>query len=128
MGSVLALMLAMRGFASVNGQIQYGSARLLTPGATPVRRRWTRLTDPARFPSQRSTSRSVVLIFGGSLLLGGLFAAVPQDMPGIAVTILLGGAWLSLVLAMTLPSQSERAGAELARRLGQFRHQVNRIA
>jgi hypothetical protein len=111
----------------VNGQIQYGSARLLTPAATPIRRRWTRLTDPGRFPSQRSTSRFVVLIFSGSLLLGGLLAAVPQEMPGIAVTILLGGAWLSLVLAMTLPSRSERAGAELARRLGQFRHQMNKI-
>jgi hypothetical protein len=126
MGNILALMLAMRGFALVNGQIQYGSARLLTPAATPLRRRWTRLTDPARFPSQRSTSRSVVLIFGGSLLLGGLLIAVPQGT-GIAVTILLGGAWLSLVLAMTLPSRSERAGAELARRLGQFRHQMNTV-
>jgi hypothetical protein len=69
----------------------------------------------------------VVLIFGGSLLLGGLLAAVPRETPGIAVTILLGGAWLSLVLSMTLPSRSERAGAELSRRLGQFRHQMNKI-
>src|SRR5687768_2495087 len=68
MGSVLALLLAMRGFALVNGQIQYGSARWLTPAATPIWRRFTRLTDPARFPSQRRTSRSVVLLFGGSLL------------------------------------------------------------
>jgi hypothetical protein len=127
MGSDLALTPAMRGFALVNGQIQYGSVRLLTPAATPIRRRWTRRTEPSRFLSQRSTSRSVMLIFGGSLLLGGLLIAVPREIPGIAVTILLGGAWLSLVLAMTLPSRSERAGAELARRLGQFRHKMNTI-
>jgi hypothetical protein len=48
-------------------------------------------------------------------------------MSGIAVATVLGGAWLSLVLAMTLPSRSERAGAELARRLAQFRHEVNKI-
>ena len=127
MGNVLALMLAMRGFADVNGQIQYDSARLLTPAATPVGRRVTRLTDPARFLSPRTTSRSVVLLLGGSLLLGGLLAAVPREIPGIAVATALSGAWLSLVLAMTLPSRSERAGAELARRLGQFRHEMNKI-
>ena len=127
MGSILALLLPMRGFALVNGQIQYGSARWLTPAATPICRRFTRLTDPARFPLQRGTSRSVVLLFGGSLLLGGLLAAAPREIPGIAVATVLGGAWLSLVLAMTLPSGSERAGAELARRLGQFRHEVNKI-
>ena len=127
MGSVLALVLAMRGFALVNGQIQYGSARLLTPAATPVRRRSTRLTDPERFASQRATSQSVMLLVFGSLLLAGLLAAVPREVPGIAVATVLGGAWLSLVLAMTLPSRSERAGAELARRLGQFRHEVNTV-
>jgi hypothetical protein len=68
-----------------------------------------------------------MLLFGGSLLLGGLLAAAPGELPGIAVATMLGGAWLSLVLAMTLPSQPERAGAELARRLGQFRHEVNKI-
>jgi hypothetical protein len=127
MGSVLALTDVMRGFALVNGQIQYGSARFLTPAATPLRRRSMRLTDPARFPSQRSTSRPLVLLVGGSLLLGGSLAAVPREIPGIAATILLGGAWLSLVLAMTLPSGFERAGAELSRRLGLFRHEMNKI-
>ena len=127
MGNVLALLFPVGGFALVNGQIQYGSARLLTPAATPVRRRFMRLTDPDRFPAERRTSRSVVLLFGVSLLLGGFLAAVPREIPGIAVATVLGGAWLSLVLAMTLPSRSERAGAELARRLGQFRHEVNKI-
>ena len=126
MGSVLALVLVNEGFALVNGQIQYGSARLLTPVATPVRHRSLRLADPARFPSH-TTSRSVVLLFGGSLLLGGLLAAAPGEIPGSAVATMLGGAWLSLVLAMTLPSRPERAGAELARRLGQFRHEVNTV-
>jgi hypothetical protein len=111
----------------VNGQIQYGSARLLTSVATPACRRWSRVADPERFRTEPTTSRSVVLLFGVSLLLGGFLAAVPREMPGIAVTTVLGGAWLSLVLAMTLPTRSQRAGAELARRLGQFRHELNLI-
>lgn len=111
----------------MNGQIQYGSARLLTPAATPVRRRSMQPADPARFGPLRSTSRSLMLVIGGSLLLGGLLAAVPREMPGFAIATVLGGAWVSLVLAMTLPSPSERAGAELARRLGLFRHEVNTI-
>jgi hypothetical protein len=72
-----------------------------------------------------STSRFMVLLFGASLLLGGLLAVVPREIPGIIAAIVLGGAWLFLVLAMTLPTRSERAGAELARRLGQFRHELN---
>jgi hypothetical protein len=127
MGSDLALMRRMRGFALVNAQIQYDSARLLTPAATPVRRCWTRLADPERFPSQRTASRSLMVLLGSSLLLGGLLAAIPREVPAIALAIVLGGAWLSLVLAMTLPSESERAGAELARRLGQFRHALNKV-
>jgi hypothetical protein len=127
MGNDLAIGLAMRGFARVNGQIQYGSARLLTPSATPVCRRFTRLADPARFAARPCSSRSVMLLTGGALLLGAWLAAVPREVPGIAIATALGGAWLSLVLAMTLPSGSERAGAELARRLGQFRHELNKI-
>jgi hypothetical protein len=111
----------------VNGQIQYGSAGVLTPAATPVRRAFWRLADPGRFPAHFTTSLSGKLSFAGFLLLGGLLVAVPREMPGVAVASVLGGAWLSLVLAMTLPTRSERAGAELARRLGQFRHEVNKI-
>jgi hypothetical protein len=69
----------------------------------------------------------VAVLFGGSLLLGGFLAAVPRELPGVVAATVLGGAWLSLVLAMTLPSRSERAGAELSRRLGQFRHELNTI-
>jgi len=112
----------------VNGQIQYGSARPVTSPMTPTRRYLPRVADPARFRAAESTtSRSVMLLFGGSLLLGGLLAAVPREIPGIAVATILGGAWLSVVLALTLPSRSERAGAELTRRLGQFRHEVNAV-
>jgi hypothetical protein len=112
----------------VNGKIQYGSARLVTSPPTLVRRRLPRLEDPARFRTADSTaSRSVVLLFGGSLLLGGLLAAVPREIPGFAIATILGGVWLSVVLAMTLPSRSELAGAELSRRLGQFRHEVNAV-
>ena len=111
----------------MNGQIQYGSARSLTSAVTPASGR-PRLADPVRFQARGpAASRSVGLLFGGSLLLGGLLAAVPRELPGFAVATVLGGAWLSLVLAMTLPSRFERAGAELSRRLGQFRHELNKI-
>jgi hypothetical protein len=69
----------------------------------------------------------VTLLFGASLLLGALLTAAPQEIPGIAVAVVLGGAWLSLVLAMTLPRESERAGQELVRRLAQFRHELHAI-
>ncbi len=68
-----------------------------------------------------------MLVVGVSLLLGALLAAMSREIPGIVVAIVLGGAWLSLVLAMTLPTRSERAGAELARRLGLFRHELNLV-
>jgi hypothetical protein len=111
----------------VIGKIQYGSAPLVTPPPTLVDRRAPRLADPARFPSETGRSRSLLLLCAGSLLLGAFLAAVPREMPGILVATVLGGAWLSLVLAMTLPTRSQRAGAELARRLGQFRHEVNLV-
>jgi hypothetical protein len=53
-----------------------------------------------------------------------LLTAAPRDIPAVAVAIILGGAWLSLVLAMTLPHESEHAGQELGRRLAQFRHEL----
>lgn len=78
-----------------------------------------------RFPSAATGSRSVALLFGSSLLLGGLLTAAPRNIPAAAAGVLLGGAWLSLVLAMTLPRESERAGQELLRRLAQFRHELH---
>jgi hypothetical protein len=67
----------------------------------------------------------VVLLFGVSLLVGALLTAAPREVPGMAIATVLGGAWLSMVLALTLPTRRERAGAELTRRLGEFRHAVN---
>lgn len=115
------------GFQRVNGQIQYGPARALNSARTQDRRS-VRQADPDRFagPHTRS-SRSVVLLFGASIAIGGLLAAVPREMPGMAVATVLGGAWLSIVLAMTLPSRRDRAGAELSRRIGLFRHAINAI-
>ena len=84
--------------------------------------RTRRTADPNRFPD--AVTRPAGLLFGTSLLLGALLMAVPRDISGVAVGVVFGGAWLSLVLAMTLPPESERAGQELIRRLAQFRHEV----
>jgi hypothetical protein len=110
----------------LNGQIQYGSARPLTFQPTRFRR-VPRETDPGRFPDTAAASRPLVLLFGGSLLLGGLLTAAPNDFPGIALAVLLGGCWLSLVLAMTLPRERQLAGQELLRRLALFRHELNAV-
>ena len=127
MGSVLALELVEGGLPPVNGQIQYGSARPVTRGRTTIYRRPPRLADPARFTAEAGGSRAPILLIGCALLLGSFVVAIPREIPPVALATLLGGAWLSLVLAWTLPTPSERAGAELSRRLGQFRHEVNRI-
>ena len=108
----------------MNGQIQYGPAHPLTLQPTRATR-VPRTAEPTRFPGTPGSGRPVTLLFGGSLLLGGLLMAVPQEIPGIAAAVLLGGAWLSLVLVMTLPRPNERAGQELVRRLAQFRHELN---
>ncbi len=71
--------------------------------------------------------RPVALFAGSSLLLGVLLTAAPREIPAVAMTVMFGGAWLSLVLAMTLPRASERGGQELARRLAQFRHELNAV-
>jgi hypothetical protein len=55
-----------------------------------------------------------------------LLAAVPRQVPGMMLA-LAGGAWVAFVLMLTLPSRAEAAGAELTRRLGQFRHAVNAV-
>jgi len=89
-------------------------------------RRPARLSEPHRFDSV-APARSVTLVLVAAALLAGLFAAVPRAIPAIAVASVLGGAWLSLVLAMTLPSASQRSGAELTRRLGIFRDRVNAV-
>ena len=111
----------------MNGQIQYGPARPLTSVPTRTIARPKRLADPHRFGVSNHPSRSVILLFGGALLLGGALTAVPREIPTLAISAVLGGAWLSLVLAMTLPSRAERAGTELTQRLGQFRHALNSV-
>jgi hypothetical protein len=135
-GLDFALELATRGKAHVTGQNQYAPARSMTSQATHVQR-GRRTTDPARLAGALRTSRlarrnagehgPLGLLLGGALLLGGLLAAVPREVPAIALSTLLGGAWLSIVLAITLPARAAGAGAELARRIGQFRHEVNTV-
>ena len=116
----------MESLSPLNGQIQYGSARLPTVQPTRGRAPW-RAADPARFPALPGSSRPVVLLLGTSLLLGVLLTAAPRAIPGAAVAVMLGGAWLTLVLTMTLPRHSQRAGQELVRRLAQFRHELNAV-
>jgi hypothetical protein len=99
----------------------------VTSDATPPLRRQRRLADPSRFAPARASSKPLTFLFVGAVLLGGCLAAVPREVPGVAVATVLGGAWLSLVLALTLPTASERAGAELVHRLGEFRHAVNAL-
>ena len=72
-------------------------------------------------------ARPFALLAGSSLLLVVLLTAAPREIPGVAMAVMFGGAWLSLVLAMTLPRPSERAGQELARRVAQFRHELNAV-
>jgi hypothetical protein len=68
----------------------------------------------------------MVLALIGSVLTIALIA-VPGQSPASAALLLLGGAWVSLMLALTLPTRSERAGEELTARLARFRHAVNAI-
>jgi hypothetical protein len=98
------------GFRLLNGQIQYGSARQLTVHPTRGRR-----------------LRPLALFTGLCLLLGVLLTAAPREVPGVALAVTLGGAWLTLILAMTLPRNAERAGQDRVRRLAQFRHELNAI-
>ena len=108
----------------MTGQNQYDPARPLT--SRPTRHRThTRRADPERFVPAAPAARPASLLLAGLLALGALLAAAPRDVSGIALSTLAGGAWLSIVLAMMLPSREERAGMELARRLGLFRHQVS---
>src|SRR4051812_12715034 len=85
-----------------------------------------RLADPTRFHNRRVARPLMVSALIGVALTIGLIA-VPTQSPGSAALLLLGGAWVSLMLAMTLPTRSERAGEELTARLGRFRHAVNAI-
>ena len=108
----------------MTGQNQYDPARRLT--SRPTRhRRHTRRPDAGRCAPAPPAARPAFLLLAALLALGALLAALPRDVSGSALGTLAGGAWLSTVLAMMLPSREERAGVELSRRLGLFRHQVS---
>lgn len=111
----------------MNGQIQYGRARGVMSSATPAASRQPRHADPRRFGAAPKASRPLTMVLVGSILLVALLAAIPVAIPGLATIAILGATWLALVLALTLPSAQQRAGSELAHRLGEFRHAVNAI-
>jgi hypothetical protein len=56
-----------------------------------------------------------------------LLVAFPQQAAGTVALTLLGGVWLLMVLAATLPSAAERAQGHLSNRLARFRHAVNAV-
>ncbi len=107
----------------MNGQNQYDPVAALTSHPTRSRKP-TRLADPDRFFPQPRMAGPASLLLGGASALALLLAAVPRDVSGIALSTLAGGAWLSIVLGLTLPSRQERAGMELSRRLGLFRDEI----
>jgi hypothetical protein len=72
-------------------------------------------------------SRAMILLVGSTVIMTLAVAAIPRVLPGVAAAAIVGGVWLTMVLALTLPSRAELAGAELARRLGQFRHALNSV-
>jgi hypothetical protein len=108
----------------VSGTIQYGPAQRLNTVPTRARKD-VRVADANRFATDAHPKRSVALLFGAAMVIGGVLTAVPREIPGMAIATVVGGAWLSLVLAVMLPGRAERAAAELVRRLGQFRHAIN---
>ena len=107
-GSNLAVMVAFGDLGRVNGKIRYGRARLLTSQPTPRRRLWgsrrraVPTADPRRFPLTIPVNRGAAFAAGACLLLVALFPSTRAA--GLPAALLLGGAWISLVLAMTLPS------------------------
>jgi hypothetical protein len=61
------------------------------------------------------------------VLATAALVGVPSKMPGVLLAAMVGGAWLTVVLAMTLPTDAARTAAEHARRLTLFRHQLNTV-
>jgi len=110
----------------VSGQIQYGSARSMNGGQTRRGDRG-RMADPSRFRQPPRVSGSLLLVVAGCMALTALLIATPRQPPSLAVSSIVAGAWVALLLAMTLPSRAERAGEELAIRLARFRHAVNAV-
>lgn len=83
-----------------------------------------RVTDPDRFRVARTTRLwTVTAIIGVVLVAILLVSPGPPEIP----VLLLGSVWVSLMLALTLPSRARRAGEELTARLGRFRHAVNAV-
>ena len=109
----------------MSGQIQYGSARSLT-GRRTRRGNRERTAHPDRFPHGPRVTGPLLLAVG-CLVLTVLLVAAPRQPPGLAVSSIVAGAWVALLLAMTLPSRAQRSGEELAVRLARFRHAVNAV-
>jgi len=109
----------------VNGQIQYGPAPSMPSLLTHRDSTRRRLAEPARFQSRRLTSPLTLSIVSGVALTVALIAVPRPAVP--TALLLLGAAWVSLMLAMTLPGRAQRAGDELTSRRARFRHAVNGI-
>ena len=110
----------------MSGQIQYGSARSMTGRQTPRGDRG-RMADPSRLHRTPRVTGSLLLVVAGCMALTVLLVATPRQPPSLAISSIVAGAWVALLLAMTLPSRVERPGEELAVRLARFRHAVNTV-
>ncbi|HTM04988.1 MAG TPA: hypothetical protein VL173_15880 [Vicinamibacterales bacterium] len=85
------------------------------------------MADPSRFHRTPRVTGSLLLVVAGCMALTVLLVATPRRPPSLAVSSIVAGAWVALLLAMTLPSRAQRAGEELAVRLARFRHAVNTV-
>lgn len=108
----------------MNDQIQYGLTGLPTSQPTLVGQGRRRVADPARFRVGHASGAWIVsAVFGLAL---AVVVVTGQRLPGTSV-LLLGAAWVGLMLALTLPSRAQRAGTELANRRARFRHAINAV-
>jgi len=104
----------------VHGQIQYGYVQSTTTVTTP------RALHVPAVGGRRRAAKSLMFV---TLVIAAvvLLLALPGQTPVTVPTMMLGGVWLLVVLAISLPSPSERASEEASKQLARFRHALNAI-
>ena len=107
----------------MNAKIQYGPARTLTFAATRGDHRRAAKATRLRLPTGRS--RLVAVGIGAAAMAATALVGIPRHVPGAALVMVFGAAWLGMLLAVMLPSQPDVTRTDLSRRLGRFRHALN---